>query len=64
MNYEGLGKVNFLIAQIYMKKIFFKNFSKTYQGNIEGGFGSFAVYNTTDITLLEWETYEYREKEE
>jgi len=32
--------------------------------NIEGGYGSFAVYNTTDITLLEWETIEYREKEE
>ena len=32
--------------------------------NIEGGYGSFAVYNTTSIPLLEWETYEYREKEE
>ena len=31
-------------------------------GNIEGGYGSFAVYNTTSIPLLEWEAYEYREK--
>ena len=29
-------------------------------GNIENGYGSFAVYNTANITLLEWETYEYR----
>jgi len=32
--------------------------------NIEGGYGSFAVYNTTSIQLLEWESYEYRKKEE
>jgi len=31
-------------------------------GNIEGGYGSFAVFNTTSIPLLEWVTYEYREK--
>ena len=31
-------------------------------GNIEGGYGIFSVYNTTSISLLEWETYEYREK--
>ena len=36
----------------------------TVVGNIEGGYGSFAVYNTTSIPLLEWETYEYRKKEE
>ena len=30
--------------------------------NIENGFGSFAVYNTTSIPLLEWETFEYRQK--
>jgi len=33
-------------------------------GNIEGGYGSFAVYNTVSIPLLEWETYFYRKKEE
>ena len=33
-------------------------------GNIKGGYGCFSVYNTTNITLLEWETYEYREKNE
>jgi hypothetical protein len=33
-------------------------------GNIENGYGSFAVYNTASIPLLEWETYEYRKKEE
>jgi hypothetical protein len=32
-------------------------------GNIENGYGSFAVYNSAYITLLEWETYEYRKKE-
>ena len=36
----------------------------TVVGNIEGGYGSFAVYNTTSIPLLEWETYEYRKKGE
>jgi len=36
----------------------------TVVGNIENGYGSFAVYNTTSIPLLEWETYEYRKKEE
>jgi len=29
----------------------------TVKGNIEGGFGIFSVYNTTNIPLLEWETY-------
>ena len=33
-------------------------------GNIEGGFGSFAVYNTTSVPLLEWETFEWRRIEE
>ena len=36
----------------------------TVVSNIEGGYGSFSVYNTTSIPLLEWETYEYRKKEE
>ena len=34
----------------------------TVVGNIENGYGSFAVYNTANIPLLEWETYEYKEK--
>ena len=29
-------------------------------GNIENGYGSFAVYNATYVTLLLWETHEYR----
>ena len=33
-------------------------------GNVENGYGSFSVYNATSIKLFEWETYEYREKEE
>ena len=32
--------------------------------NIEGGYGSFSVYNTTSVPLMEWETCEYRKKEE
>ena len=36
----------------------------TVVSNIEGGYGSFSVFNTTSIPLLEWETYEYRIKEE
>jgi len=36
----------------------------TVVGNIENGYGSFAVYNTVNISLLEWETYEWREKKE
>jgi len=35
----------------------------TVVGNIEGGYGSFAVYNTASIPLVEWETYDWREKE-
>jgi len=31
-------------------------------GNIENGYGSFAVYNTAIIPLLEWETFEYHKK--
>ena len=34
----------------------------TIAGNVENGYGSFAVYNTTSIQLLEWESYEYRKK--
>ena len=33
-------------------------------GNIEGGYGIFSVYNVTPVLLVEWETYEYRRKEE
>jgi len=36
----------------------------TVVGNIDGGYGSFAVYNTVSIQLLEWETFEYQKKEE
>ena len=31
-------------------------------GNFEGAFGIFSVYGTTNLTLLEWETYQYQEK--
>jgi len=31
-------------------------------GNFEGGFGIFSVFSATYITLLEWETFEYRIK--
>jgi len=32
--------------------------------NIENGYGVFSVMNSVRINLLEWETYEYRKKEE
>ena len=33
----------------------------TVDSNIENGYGCFAVYNTANISLLEWETCEYRD---
>jgi hypothetical protein len=36
----------------------------TIVNNIKNGLGCFSVFNTVNVNLLEWKTYEYRKKEE
>ena len=54
---------NSLSMQLQFAENRFKEQPVTVVGNIEGGYGSFSVYNATYISLLDWETYEYRKKE-